>query len=131
MYSYRITICCGVCTICWGNNPKVTARGIPGGRHRAVGSSIASALEVLRELVESDSLDAAIAQTREILATLEHRQRPVGDRVADRAQPQFDAHLAQHRNEDDSRRIADLEAQLKGWVAAVRRANSQSVERQR
>src|SRR2546425_8332583 len=40
MYSYRKMICCGVCTICVGYSPNMEVLGMPGGRHRAAGSSM-------------------------------------------------------------------------------------------
>jgi len=94
---------------------------------RAIGSSVVSALELLREYVETDALGPAVAQAREILRTLEHRQRQDGEPFADTAALPFDASVRDD-HDADRRRIAALEAQLKGWVAAVRRARAESTE---
>jgi hypothetical protein len=93
---------------------------------RALTSSVVWALERLRELVEADAAAAAVAQAREILATLETRCYGV-DHVADSCERQLvNGSVVVDQEEADGRRIAQLEAQLKGWVAAVRMARSHS-----
>lgn len=84
---------------------------------RATTSSVVLALEALRELVEADALDAAVTQAREILVTLEGRQGGGGG-------PGLQALDARdHERDAQRRRIAELEAQLRGWVSAVRVAH--------
>ncbi len=92
---------------------------------RALRSSVVWALEQLREFVEADALDAAVAQAREILGTLEQR-RGTGSFEEVVATGGGVDHHAGDRSAADRRRIADLEAQLRGWVAAVRLAKAQT-----
>jgi glycosyltransferase involved in cell wall biosynthesis len=104
-------------------------------RSAALTSSVVLALERLRELVEGDAGDAALAQAREIVATLEARRSPSGD-GRDPAPPGVpmpapfgrDAGADADRRDADRRRIAQLEAQLQGWVAAVRVARDHARE---
>jgi glycosyltransferase involved in cell wall biosynthesis len=108
----------------------------------ALRGSVVLAIERLRELVQADATDAAVAQAREVLATLElgRHDGTVPDatgrvaaseaappRLSDRSVAGVGApdRAAVDRAAADRRRIADLEAQLKGWVEAVRVARSQ------
>jgi hypothetical protein len=98
---------------------------------RALDASIVAALERLRELVEADEIEAAIAQTREVLFTLETRRAEIPNRARNEWVPNLDGLGAQRQADADQRRIAELEAQLKGWVAAVRMARTHSADGER
>ncbi len=90
---------------------------------RATNTSIVSAVELLRQLIENDALDTAVAQAREILTALEVRRGTDGTVLDDSS---IDDVVASEDHTSDRQRIAELEAQLKGWATAVRLAQARA-----
>ncbi len=87
---------------------------------RSTHTSIVSAVELLRQLIENDSLDTAVAEAREILTALEVRRGTNGTILSARPIDNLDDHGS------DRQRIAELEAQLRGWATAVRVAQARA-----
>jgi hypothetical protein len=90
---------------------------------RATSTSIVLAVELLRQLIENDALDTAVAQAREILTALEVRR---GSNETILGARSMDDLVESEDQGGDRQRIAELEAQLRGWATAVRVAQARA-----